>query len=827
MALIGGIVMFCIFCGKEIDDNAKFCPNCGKPVANDNAGNDTVNQPQTAAKGKNFLLPVLITIGGVLVIVIGVCVWMLVGENSNESGSTLAENNSVNQQQDGKSEVSAEADPNENNASNNEEDQAASPDTNADAELQKLTITERETLLGGQEEIYYDTSLVPSVEPYTVAPDFSNVEYAEEFAYLFDPQYDSEYNNATALRNSLIKNSFAVVEDGNDEFFDVYESNRYDMFPNFITVDSLMHTYHLYFSYLMKNTEKNYLSNKLYEVSTSMLNKSVSQYQQLIGSEYEVAARNNVVFFYVGCILLDENTELPLSDSDISQMAMDEYNKIMEASGMDKCKLTDEDEDYTQYKPRGYYEGDEALEKYFRSMMWYGRVAFTMDKPDNVKSAILMTKAIEEDPTGWESIYQITGFFAGASDDLGYDTFSEVLKKVYGENAQLAQIVEDTAAFESLCQTVKTLEMPKINSVPVAASEDNVNQSFRFMGQRFSIDGAIMQQLVYRSVEEDSSGDRRYLPDTLDTAAVLGSDMAYSILEEQGDTSYKNYSDNVTLLKGFFDNSDPQLWNASLYSGWLNTLRPLFERKSEGYPSYMNSDEWAKKNLETFAGSYAELKHDTILYSKQLTAEMGGGDEIILDDRGYVDPQPVIYSRFVFLSNKTKEGLESFGMLDDTAKQDLERLSEIAMTLLKISEKELKNEALTDEEYEFIRCYGGYLEHFWIEANKGEETPTYSYQAPCPVVADIATDPNGSVLEVGSGKADTIYVVFPFEGKLRVGSGSAYSFYQFTVPMGERLTDSEWRAMLSGGYMDENWNWVESEEEPEKPAWTMSYRLSD
>ena len=241
----------------------------------------------------------------------------------------------------------------------------------------------------------------------------------------------------------------------------------------------------------------------------------------------------------------------------------------------------------------------------------------------------------------------------------------------------------------------------------------------------------------------------------------------------------------------------------------------------------MQSEEWAKKDLETFAGSFAELKHDTILYAKSVMAEMGGGyDEEIPDDRGYVDPEPVIYSRFVALSNKTAKGLEDAGMLSDKSKENLGLLTDIATRLLEISEKELKNESLTDDDYEFIRCYGGDLEHFWLEVNaESEESLVYSYQAPCPVVADIATDPNGAVLEVGSGYADTIFVVFPIDGELHVGSGSVYSFYQFTVPIDRRMTDLEFRHALSSGYVDDDLNWVEDNEEIPKPDWTMSYRI--
>jgi hypothetical protein len=438
-----------------------------------------------------------------------------------------------------------------------------------------------------------------------------------------------------------------------------------------------------------------------------------------------------------------------------------------------------------------------------------------------------MASALCQDDKDFNDIYNVTAFFAGASDDLTYGQLSEILTGVYGSIPDAAKLASDSDAFGRLMQELEKAEGPKINSIPVLETEENVIPSFRFMGQRFTIDAAIMQNLIYRAVEENSNGDRRYLPDVLDAAAALGSEKAMEILEDQGDTSFKNYTDNMVMMQNTFNNADPELWDASLYSSWLHTLRPLFDKKGEGYPSYMQSEDWVKKDLETFAGSFAELKHDTILYAKSVMAEMGGGyDEELPDDRGYVDPEPVIYSRFVALAKKTTNGLAEAGMLSDKTEENLALLSDIAMRLLEISEKELKNEELSDDDYEFIRCYGGDLEHFWLEVNSDSgEDLTYSYQAPCPVIADIATDPNGSVLEVGSGYADTIFVVFPIDGELHVGSGSVYSFYQFTVPMGERMTDMEWRHSLSNGYIDDDYNWVEVDNKIPKPEWTESYRI--
>ncbi|WP_051204364.1 DUF3160 domain-containing protein [Butyrivibrio sp. VCD2006] len=760
------------------------------------------------------------------------------------TASTTQGNTSENQQTSSENETKEEANAEQSveetkdeteqteESANKEEakqtDEAASSDDGeaaGNSEYKAISLS----LLGDKEEIYYDENLVPSIPAYSVEKDFSNVEYDKRFESLFNTEYESEYNNVTEFKNKLIENSFAVKEAGHDEFFDVYEGNRYSYFPSFVTVDSLMHTYHLYFAYLMKNIERKYISEKLLDLSESMVDAASKQYEALKGTDWENAALTNLEFFYVGSLLQDGKAKVSIDDERFADVVQTEYEKVMDASELVPSEISGFNEDYTQYKVRGYYEGDETLEKYFRAMMWYGRMPFDLEKEEMVKSAILMTMAIDEDPENWESIYSITSFFAGASDDPGYNVFKTLVNENYGKMPEVTELPTDSDSFEKVALAVKKLDPPQINSVPVGEDEENVIASFRFMGQRFTIDASIMQRLVYRAVGENSNGERRYLPDTLDTAAALGSEEAYSILKDGGATDYENYEDNLTVIKGFFSKDNDEIWNASLYSGWLNTLRPLFEKKGEGYPSYMLSDEWEKKDLETFAGSYAELKHDTILYAKQLMAEMGDGeDEDIPDDRGYVDPEPVVYSRFIFLANKTKEGLDNLGMLNSEASKDLELLSEIAQRLLAISEKELKNESLSDDEYEFIRCYGGNLEHFWLEVNKDEvENLGYSYQAPCPVIADIATDPNGSVLEVGTGRVDEIYVVFPIDGKLHVGKGGAYSFYQFEQPMSERLTDGEWRDMLSGGHLDEDWNWIENENKPEQPEWTMSYRIKE
>ncbi len=662
-----------------------------------------------------------------------------------------------------------------------------------------------------------DTSLVPSVQAYSTDASLSNVMNADRS---FIPDN---------VRPMLAQNLFAVVKGYNKEFFEAYEMNRYMQIPNFVTVDSLMHTYHLFFSHLMKRTEKTYIANALYDLSYQMLTASIEQYNTITDENWKEAAFRNVAFFVIGCRLQDDASFMP---EQVTELVNGELEKIYSASGIAECGINGEYLDYTQFIPRGYYEGDELLEKYFRAMMWYGQVGFFSNDESLSRSAVLMTLAMSDDIfESWESIYTVTSFFAGASDDLTYYEYMPAVEAVYGEGIETADL-QDEDLWVELAGYVEEMPVPVINSVPmmVLTPDQNAqaeNKGFRFMGQRFTIDAAIMTELIYNKVGANSNNETRLLPDALDVAAALGSDAALSILEAGGAADYAGYSDNMQALREGFAQADDTLWSGSLYANWLYTLNPLLIKKGEGYPSFMQSEAWERKDLETFEGSYTELKHDTVLYAKQVMAEMGGGDNPVYDDRGYVEPEPEVWGRFVNLSEKTMEGLDALGYLTDEDRNSLAILTQLANSLLVISEKELRNELPTDEEFELIRNYGGNLEHLWIEAIKedaGTDQPT-SGDFPAALVTDIASNSAGTALEIATGNPSTIYVIVPVDGTLRVCAGQVYSFYEFTWPSNDRLTDTAWRQMM-GFEVNESGSY--NYDAPiAQPEWTKAYRVDN
>jgi len=679
-------------------------------------------------------------------------------------------------------------------------------------------------------------NISPKIPDYSVNKDLNNVINAKDFTF------------SEEAKNLLVKNAFVVKPSYNNEFFPLYESNRYSYTPSFITTDSMLHNYHLMFDFILKQLEEQKLIAELKQLNAAMLSESLEQYNILKGTEWENAAKRNVGFFAVGSILLDSSVVVPaiVTNEVNKELALIEAHQGIEkspvmniGSGQDTMidspqgpqSLEALKEDYSQYIPRGHYDKTEQLKAYFKAMMWYGRLTFRMKNNDEVKSALLITLVLnnKDNQNIWNKIYEPVNFFVGKSDDITYYHFKDLVDKIYA-NATIQTISSDKNKFVAFIDETNNLEPPQINSIPIfntAIQPDREKEikGFRFMGQRFTIDAAIFQRLVTREVgpkgESCSNApftDGRMLPNGLDIPSAMGSGEAINILKNQGETQHACYPENISKMQTYLSGLPKENWTQNLYWGWLHQLRPLLDEKSSGYPAFMQNTAWARKELNTFLGSWSQLKHDTILYAKQVYAEMGAGGIEEKDDRGYVEPNPYIYARLASLLKMTNKGLEMRGLLTSNMKDNLSKMEQLAMSFKTISEKELNNEKLTDEEYELIRSYGGQLEHFWLEVNKDEPTfkestgqRDYLNENPAAIISDVATDPNGQVLEVGTGKISEIYAVVLIDGKLRIAKGGVYSYYEFKWPMSDRLTDKKWRDLLNSG------------QSPQMPEWTNEF----
>ncbi len=674
-----------------------------------------------------------------------------------------------------------------------------------------------------------EVTVQPAVSHEPIAGDLSNV----VSAFLLSPQQ----------RQRLAENGFVVSPSEEKEFYPLYEKARYNFEPIFVTSDSLLHVYHLLFDKVLRTIEREQFIPILKELNARMLANSAAQYEALQGTALEEHARRNVAFFGVAGRLLDPAVEVPAYAADLAEgelALIEAHAGIVESPIFPALPYG---EDYTQYVPRGHYTRGEDLAAYFRAMMWYGRMTFRIIKPEDANSReetrrallIVQAMALDSEATSlWQALYEPTVFFVGRSDDLLYTEYIDAVARVYGGMPGDPAAFADEENLTAFMQEAQKLRPPRILGLVIGPETKDVEQEtkgFRFMGQRFIPDSYVFRQLVWRNVGEMCPPNRRGLPKGLDILAVMGSERAYALLEQQGDTRYLTYTQNMADLQEEFAGFSEDDWTQNLYWSWLYLFFPLLEEPGEGYPQFMRSQAWLDKSLNTVLGSWAELRHDTILYAKQSYAEMGGGGKGPPPDpvppKGYVEPVPVFYARLAALAAMTREGLDRRGLLNAVDQDSLVRLEELALALKSMAEKELAGQSLSEGEYERIRFYGGELEHLTFAAADGYAGPgvTESEEEPqAAVVADVATDPDpncdggssdATVLEEGIGRIFTLYAIVPIEGELVLAKGGVFSYYEFPWPASDRLTDEKWRGLLG------------TEQLPPLPAWTASFRVEE
>jgi hypothetical protein len=353
---------------------------------------------------------------------------------------------------------------------------------------------------------------------------------------------------------------------------------------------------------------------------------------------------------------------------------------------------------------------------------------------------------------------------------------------------------------------------------------------FRLMGQRYVLDSYLFQHMVvpYVGAGADSPNDltgkfnKRTFPLGLDVMSILGSQRAYEIADQvYQQTKFKNYAEQTDKLRSEVAAYGDKDWTKNVYNGWLQTLKFLTEPRGAGYPTFMQGDAWLDKQLNAALGSWAELRHDTILYAKQsVVAECGGegGEQKPPPPpQGYVEPEVLTYWRLGLLAAQLRDGLVARNLLQDKdMKSSFDELVSLLKFLQNTSVKELSNQPLTKEEFNQIEYYGDTLARLNMFARKGKTGDEITNMADkdMAVVADVHTGPIGGdmfALEEGVGHADELYVIYPLAGKLQIARGAVFSYNEFTVPQNNRLTDEQWQAKLG------------SSAPPQPPKWTASF----
>jgi len=659
--------------------------------------------------------------------------------------------------------------------------------------------------------------------------------------------------NLDPVKDLICQNGFVVIEGDfrwhdptREDMVTPYRHLREDDIPIFVTADTLLHLYHVQFDESLKEVEEQEFYDDILKLTDTLLNDALQLYDQLEGDLKE-AARRNVAYLSVASQLISSTSSVP---EIVSNEVSSELAKIEGHSGFKPSDIFVYAEDYSQYVPRGHYTRSEALKRYFKTLMWYGRMAFLLKGHENwgpfgealispyeariqtlqacLLAISLDTQQVDERSASeiWNRMYTVTAFYVGLADDLTPYDYLWALDQVFGQEYVLADL-DDPDHFHELRTELALLPSPQIfggtGNVGVSPpfTEETLNEvldktkGMRLMGQRFIPDSYMFQNLVFPQVGNyigdfnglpfTRSGLTRSYPRGLDVMALLGSEQAKSILIQEGDTDYEGYWDQFNELAEEFGAFSPEEWNRNLYWGWLYSLQALITGYGDGYPAFMQTPAWSKRSLNAALASWTELRHDTILYSKQgyLMPMSAEGPPT---PPGYVEPVPEFFGRLLALTRMTRTGLSDMEVLSDQARVSLLSFEEILNRLIEIATKELTNQPLSWQDCEYLDSLGEWLEYLLVAAYDN----VYGFTGlRTTLVADVHTCGSESmVLEEAVGKVDLIVVACPqIDGSAFLAIGPVLSYYEFKHPMEDRLTDEKWREIL------------DSLDKPERPAW--------
>ncbi len=659
---------------------------------------------------------------------------------------------------------------------------------------------------------------------------------------LFHDSIDIKYELTNYEKQLISKNGFVVTERKSlpsfgEQFADIYHKDL----PVYISSDAILHAFHSSYDKILKNTELSILIKDVKNLLESMHSKMPELTAKYSSNSAMTKMLKDVDVYLTVPVKLIGGTIQPFYNGNSSSVN-DLISKIDSYSAYEIPLFSDSPKkiDFSQFKPRGHYDDENypQLAKYFKTMMWLGRIELYLIAPKSlipvpfvdvqrqIIDATLITELI--DLANVQDLYNEIDFiirtFVGEQDNVTLLDYNSVLSSINVSNSSALLDSLKVIEFQDTLKTKSFADQKILSQIlmsdPMAPDSIIPASAFMLFGQRFVIDSYVTASVVYDKIIDNGVPQKRMLPSTLDILFALGNDASAQLLQPELD-KYK-YSKNLAGLRYLIDSYNFDFWNNSIYNLWLNSIRTLNPPSDRSaFPTFMQTAAWWQQKMNTQLASWTELRHDNLLYAKQ---SYSGGVTCSYPN-SYVEPIPKFFNSISVLAQNTLVKLNQISAFDKFALENFNiyftKLSSISDTLSNIAQKELNKELLSLEETSFLkrllfnnpnqvcgapRHVGWYSQLYF--GNNSNEFKKQDY-----LVADIHTAPTdefgnavGWVKHAGTGPIDlAIIVAKTVDNKSVAFVGPVSSYYEYTSTNFYRLTDSDWKDTYLQQSLRPNW----------------------
>lgn len=619
-------------------------------------------------------------------------------------------------------------------------------------------------------------------------------------------------------------------------FTDGYSAIYGEHLPLYVSADSILNATHRSYDKILQQIEEVSLLPRLGQLLDGLRSRLAAGAAEEFGA---TATADADVYVTVAASLLAGEPLEPAANGSAAT-AEELYRSVVAADGVATYEFlgSKRDIDFSQFKPRGHYtnggaDGDQPLERYFRATLWLGladlRLIETMEDGSSVfrRRQLELAYALralfdEEALANHRAIDDTIRAFVGESDNMQLGELDQLLEDLELDSAAGLAGIDDRTLAQAIVDGGYGTQ--RISGHLLANSTRGtipLSSTFLLLGQRYVVDSHVFSNVVFGRVPDRKA--KRLMPDPLDVAfAALKNDQAASLLKDELD-AYA-YAPELAKTRELVDANEPEFWSANLYNLWLSSLRALSpvadlsEPAKLGLPAIAGTEAWGRRLLNTQLASWAELRHDTLLYAKQSYSDVPACE---FPD-GYVDPYPEFYRAITAYAERGQQVIEGLPDLGDTeagrAIADyFERLRETATVLGEIAERQRTGNALTTEQVAFINravtdgadCFFN-PDGWYPSLVFGGGTGDTEFD---PTIVDVHTQPAdaggnlvGYVLHVATGLPRLMVVTVNTCSGPRAYVGLASSYFERITEDFERLTDQPWAQEVM-------------ENAPEDPPW--------
>ena len=596
--------------------------------------------------------------------------------------------------------------------------------------------------------------------------------------------------------------------------------------PVYVSADSLLFAVHRSYDAILSSVEHTILVPDLDALLNGMRERLASGNVGFASGE----VRKDIdVYLAVAASLLGGASAAPVASGDAKLIA-DLVAKANAAEGQQSVKLfgVARDEDFSQFEPRGHYSDGPELERYFRAMMWLGRIDFRMLETQSDGSQIFRRRQLEgalalRDLVGsdllpsFSRIDDTVTAFVGEHDYMQLHELDGLLTDLGVNDPTGLAALSDQAIAEKIAHGGYGAQ--RISSHIMINGMDSgtlpLSASFAFLGQRYVLDSHVFSNVVFDRAGHGSVP--RMMPSPFDVAfAAFANNQALELLAPE--LERYAYAPDLGAMRVLADEHPPEFWQGNLYNHWLGSLRTLAPTaaptaaptdESPGLPPVAKSALWGKRLLSAELASWAELRHDTILYAKQ---SYTSGNSCEFPD-AYVDPYPNFYSKLgeyaafgQTLADELAKGPRGASVVAGI-RRHFTVLADVSGRLKEMAEHELTGAPFSEEMMTFINdavtlqnvCGEAYVDHpGWYGQLFFDDETDFD-----PTIADVHTQPTdeagnpvGRVLHVGTGSARMMLVVTEGCSGPRAYVGLASSYFEKVTENFQRLTDPKWAATV-------------------------------